>query len=203
MPLFDRRFQRLAVDEAHCIARLAALALDHAVDRHDTEVFQLGGNLGLQFDATARIRIAGPLSFNALEGDIAVKLLIAAQQDFPEAALLPRADHRDVAEPRERCRGRRSRRDSGYQIGRCWVGRCQIAGLAGAGRLELFVATFWWWRPIRRHGHGFPSSSFTSFWKSLRKPVAQPRRAGTMPRYFFCSSSFFHFAASSGLPQES
>src|SRR5262245_56096720 len=103
MELLDRRFQRLAVNEAHDVARLAIRALDHTVNRHDAGMFELGGNLGFQLEAPACIRLCRTLRLDALEGDVAVELLIAAQKDFAEAAMFPGAEGGDVAEPGQWC----------------------------------------------------------------------------------------------------
>src|SRR5262249_16499841 len=71
MEPLDRFLQRLALDKAHGIARLAVAAMDEGVHRHDSGVLQACRYFRFQEKALPTLRIVRPIRLDALERDLA------------------------------------------------------------------------------------------------------------------------------------
>jgi hypothetical protein len=94
----DRGVEGFALDEAHGVAGPAVLVADQAVGGDDSRVFQPGGDGGLAQEAAADAGVCGVAFLDALEGHLALELLVVGHQDLAQPAPGVKAQ-RPVAHP--------------------------------------------------------------------------------------------------------
>ena len=82
----DRLLEAVSPDEPHRVVRPPAVVGSQAVDRDDTRVLQPAGDLRLEHEATAAVRIVGVAGEDLLEGDLAVELGVERDEDGAQAA---------------------------------------------------------------------------------------------------------------------
>jgi hypothetical protein len=131
----DGLFEVVPLHEAHGVEGATVGVLAQPVDRHDARVFQAAGNLGLQQEAAAAVRVVGPLPLDFLEGDLAVQFLVLGHEDLAQSPLGVGAEDLETGVRRQgiarpiRAAGfaQRSERESGL------AARHKGAGGAGVG----------------------------------------------------------------------
>jgi hypothetical protein len=84
----DGVVQGAAPDEAHGVdRRLAVVAADQFVDRHDTRMLQLPRNPGLVEEAGAGRGVSRPVRPQLLQRHVAAEVLVVGQSHLPDAPL--------------------------------------------------------------------------------------------------------------------
>jgi hypothetical protein len=81
----DRVTQRPALDEAHGVTRPAFGVLPQAMHRHNAGVLQLRRDLGFKKESPLALGIVPMVLLDALQGHLAVQLLVLGQVDFTQA----------------------------------------------------------------------------------------------------------------------
>ena len=82
----DRLLEAVSPDEPHRVVRPLAVVGPQAVDRDDARVLQPAGDLGLEQEATAAVRVVGVAWEDLLEGDLAVELGVEGDEDGAQTA---------------------------------------------------------------------------------------------------------------------
>ena len=86
MESLDRLLEAVAPDEPHRVVRPAAVVSPQAVDRDDAGVLQPAGDLSLEHEAPAAVRVVGVAGEDLLERDLAVELGVEGDEDGAQAA---------------------------------------------------------------------------------------------------------------------
>ena len=82
----DGLLEAIAPDEPHRVVGPPAVVGPQAVDGDDPGVLQPAGNLGLEQEATAAVRVVGVAGEDLLEGDLAVELGVEGDEDGAQTA---------------------------------------------------------------------------------------------------------------------
>ena len=82
----DGLLEAVAPDEPHGVKGAAVGVAPEPVDRDDPRVLQPAGDLGLEQEACAAVRVVGVLVEDLLEGDLAVQLAVEGHEDRPQPA---------------------------------------------------------------------------------------------------------------------
>ena len=86
MEALDRLLEALALDQPHGVEGAALGVAAQAVDRDDAGVLQPPGDLGLQQEAGAAVRVVGMAVEDLLQRHLAVQFRIEGHEDGPQAA---------------------------------------------------------------------------------------------------------------------
>ena len=81
----DGVLERVAPDEPHGVIGAAVVVVAQAVDGDDPGVFEASGDLGLDQESGLAAGVVGVLGLDLLEGDLAVQLVVAGDEDDAQA----------------------------------------------------------------------------------------------------------------------